>query len=96
MQARVEDVRDNYCVGIVDDVTFTRWGRWLAGSHAVGLQPRQPGCRGQRSLACHPPAAPAPHPTPARLPRSLPYGAEPETLPEHTTECKFWCVARAA
>ena len=46
MQPKVEEVRDNYCIGIVDDVTFT----------------------------------------------SLSYGTEPETLPEHTTECKFWCV----
>jgi pyruvate-ferredoxin/flavodoxin oxidoreductase len=44
MQPRIEDVRDNFCIGIVDDVTFT----------------------------------------------SLSYGAEPETLPEGITECKFW------
>ena len=26
---------------------------------------------------------------------SLPYGAEPETLPPGTKECLFWCVAAA-
>ena len=66
MQARVEDVRDNYCVGIVDDVTFTRWGRRLAGSRAVGLPPAaawvpRAAKPGLPSTCC---ACPAPHSRP--------------------------------
>ena len=45
-------------------------------------------------MSCAPRPHHSPHPTPVHLSHSLPFGPAPEVLPEGTTECQFWWVAR--
>ncbi len=97
MQPRIEDVRDNFCVGEWHDSVGEAAAPWLivAGGAlfvCTGLQlPRWlvSALTGWALLAL----------LSAGIVddvtfTSLSYGAEPETLPEGITECKFWWVAR--